>query len=119
PINEGVHKLLSEAACVVVVWTRESVSSQWVHAECEDARKDGRLVPILMDQDAATRPPFNVLSPAELFNWQGDESPAFVHVWTSIQDLVERGGGAARMHGSLAENQWVIQGATEASGQLR
>lgn len=119
PISEEIHKLISEAACVLVVWTNESVSSEWVHAECEAARKDGRLVPILLDRDAAIRPPFNALSHVELFDWAGDESPGFAHIWASVRNLVEQGAGAARMYTPLAENPWVIQSAADASGRLR
>ena len=119
PISQEIHKLLSEAACVLVVWTKHSVSSQWVLGECETARKDGRLVPVVMDEGVEIRPPFNVLSHGELIKWAGDESPAFTRVWNSVRDLIERGGGAARMYGSLAENAWVIQNVESASVQLR
>jgi hypothetical protein len=119
PISQTVAKLLSEAACVLVVWTNHSVSSQWVHGECELARKDGRLVPIRLDGGAEIPPPFNVLKHAELANWTGDESPAFATIWHSVRNLVERGSGAAQPYGALAENVWVIQDAAEASGELR
>jgi hypothetical protein len=119
PINEAVQKLLNEAACVLVVWTKESVSSTWVHGECEIARKDGRLVPVRLDEDADIPVPFNVLNTRGLTNWAGGESPAFTTIWESVVNLVERGGGATQMYGTLAENPWVIQNAAEASGQLR
>src|SRR5947208_53655 len=69
PLSEEIHKLLSEAACVLVVWTQKSVSSPWVHSECETARKDGRLVPVVMEEGAEIRPPFNALSHGELVQW--------------------------------------------------
>jgi hypothetical protein len=118
PISEEIHKLLSEAACVLVIWTQHSVSSQWVHAECEAARQDGRLVPVLMDRGVEIRPPFNVLSNGDLVNWAGDESPSFMRVWDSVRGLIERGGGA-QMYGALADNTWVIENAQNASVQLR
>jgi hypothetical protein len=119
PISEEIYKLLGEAACVLVVWTKNSVSSQWVQAECLDACKDGRLVPVAMDGRLGIRPPFKALSHFELVNWGGDESPAFVQMWDSVRGLIERGSGAGRLHQSLAENTWVIQNATDASRQLR
>jgi hypothetical protein len=119
PVNEWIHKLLSDAACVVVVWTKESVCSTWVHAECTDACKDGRLVPIVLDEGADIRPPFNALNAAELGKWAGDESPEFTRVWQSIRDLVEHGAGAARIPWTLAENPTAIHRASSASGQLR
>lgn len=40
---------LSDARCVVVAWSRNSVNSNWVTEEAEEARKRGVLVPILLD----------------------------------------------------------------------
>jgi hypothetical protein len=119
PLSEWVQKLLSEAACVVVVWTHTSVGSQWVHGECEGARKDGRLVPVAIDANAAIPPPFNALKHAELLNWTGDDGPGFAAIWISILNLLERGGGAPKMYNSLAEIPYIIEDATAASGELR
>jgi hypothetical protein len=80
-ISEEIYKLLSEAACVVVIWTVNSVSSQWIHGECEAARQDGRLVPVVMEQGADVRPPFNALSHVLLDPWHGEETPAFHTLW--------------------------------------
>jgi len=117
PIGETVYKLLSEAACVIVIWTKASVSSQWIHGECESARKDGRLIPILMEEGAEIRAPFNALKHVELTPWAGDESPVFGQLWTAVRDLVERGGGPAWK--SLSENPWVVQNVSNASVELR
>jgi hypothetical protein len=119
PISDAVAKLLSEAACVLVVWSKHSVTSQWVHGESETARKELRLVPVLIDTDAVIPPPFNALKHCDLTGWEGNDSPALVPVWDSILNLIQRGSGAARYYGTLADNPWVIQDATTASTELR
>ena len=82
-VSEAVHRLLAEAACVVVVWTEKSVSSQWIQGECQRALRDGRLVPIKMDPNANIRPPFNSLKhgdlPQQIENGRGHCGQILVH----------------------------------------
>lgn len=112
-ITNEIYKLLSEAACVLVVWTQNSVSSEWVHAECEGARRDGRLVPVRLDREAEIRPPFNIKNTIELADWKGGETPDFQRLFACIHDLAIRGAGAAPY--TLDDNPWVVETATNAS----
>ena len=65
---------------MIVVWTRDSVQSEWVLNEASDARKRDRLVPVLLDP---VTPPleFRHLQVADLSNWQGDsDAPQFTRL---------------------------------------
>ncbi len=64
---------MTAASCVIVVWTRQSVASEWVLNEASDARKRDRLVPVLLDP---VTPPleFRHLQMADLSGWNGDAS---------------------------------------------
>lgn len=117
PINDAIYKLLSEAVCVLVAWTNASVSSEWVKGECEQARKDGRLVPVVMESNSQIQPPFNTRSYADLIGWTGAETPELARLWESVHNLIERGGGAG--YNALSENPWVVENARSASEQLR
>jgi len=43
---------LRDARCVLVAWSRHSISSRWVFEEAEDAQARGVLIPILLDRVA-------------------------------------------------------------------
>ena len=41
---------LREAQCVVVLWSRQSVQSDWVKGEAEIGKERGVLIPVLIDR---------------------------------------------------------------------
>ncbi|NUS31373.1 MAG: toll/interleukin-1 receptor domain-containing protein [Streptomyces sp.] len=63
---------LNTARCVLVLWTRQSILSEWVHREARAARARGALLPVLLEP---------VMAPEELSEvqavtataWLGDE----------------------------------------------
>ena len=69
--HKVIEQALTAASCVIVVWTRQSVASEWVLNEASDARKRDRLVPVLLDP---VTPPleFRHLQAADLSSWHGD-----------------------------------------------
>lgn len=92
--GESFHKVieraLTAAACVIVVWTRNSVASEWVVNEASDARKRSRLVPVLLD---AVTPPleFRHLQAADLREWQGDSSdPELTRLKQAVSAMLRR-----------------------------
>ena len=48
--DEVIEEALTNAKCVIVLWSRESVQSEWVKAEASEAAKRRVLVPILADE---------------------------------------------------------------------
>ncbi|MDH3523410.1 MAG: TIR domain-containing protein [Acidobacteriota bacterium] len=53
--DEVIEKEIKEAACLVVVWSRDSVHSSWVKTEAAEGAKRDILVPVLIDD---VEPPF-------------------------------------------------------------
>jgi len=49
-----IESQLDLARCVVVLWSKASVASRWVRAEATEARKQGKLIPLLVGE---CRPP--------------------------------------------------------------
>ncbi len=89
--NKVIEQALTGATCVIVVWTRESVGSEWVQNEASDARKRDRLVPVLLDPVA---PPleFRHLQAADLSSWQGDPAdPQFTGLRKAVTAMLGRG----------------------------
>jgi hypothetical protein len=78
--HKMIEQALTAAPCVIVVWTRESVQSEWVLNEASEARRRDCLVPVLLDPVA---PPleFRHLQAADLSNWKGDSAdPEFTRL---------------------------------------
>ena len=46
-----IEKVLSEARCVIVVWSRKSVESDWVRAEADDGLERDILISINIESD--------------------------------------------------------------------
>lgn len=83
-----IERELEAAACVIVAWTRTSVDSDWVRAEASEARKRGKLVPVLLD-DVTPPMPFGQIHAADLVDWDEPGHPGFAKL---IADLHARIG---------------------------
>ena len=65
-----IEQALESARCVIVVWSRHAVDSDWVQAEAHEGNRRGVMVPVRIDD---TLPPliFRQVQTAELANWDG------------------------------------------------
>ena len=52
--DREIEKALDEANCIIVVWSEESVESDWVRNEATEGLERGILIPVLIDP---VRPP--------------------------------------------------------------
>lgn len=73
--DEKIQSVLNQAKAVIVVWSKESVKSDWVRAESFIGRDRGVLVPVMI-QPVNIPVPFNVLHTANLAGWHGDRAHA-------------------------------------------
>ena len=69
--DETIENALTSARCVIVLWSKDSVSSRWVKTEAAEGAARGILVPALIDK---VRIPleFKRIEAADLCDWQGD-----------------------------------------------
>jgi hypothetical protein len=69
--SEVIQHQLEHAACVVVLWSRASIASEYVRDEATVAKERAALVPALIDD---VRPPlgFRQRQVANLAGWRGD-----------------------------------------------
>jgi hypothetical protein len=82
--RETIGKELSEARCVIVLWSKTSIESGWVQEEADDAKRRGVLIPIRIDD---IKPPigFRGIQTADLVNWKATRpTPAFERLKTDI-----------------------------------
>lgn len=85
-----IERELDAADCVVVVWSTESVESNWVRNEAAEGLERNILAPILIDD---VRPPlaFRGTQAANLAGWPGSaQEEALVQLRRDVADLVSR-----------------------------
>jgi tetratricopeptide (TPR) repeat protein len=90
--RETIGEELSEARCVIVLWSTASVASDWVQEEADDAKRRGILVPVLVEN---VHPPigFRNIQTADLVNWDPTVSTqAFGILTDGIAALIHLAG---------------------------
>jgi hypothetical protein len=84
---------LVAARAVVVVWSRNSINSDWVQIEATRAKQRGILVPVTMDRLASDDIPleFSLIQSAMLVDWDGkSQNEELDSLVTSVAALVSR-----------------------------
>jgi len=68
--DDALENQLSEAKCVLALWSKSSVQSRWVHAEAGGALRRSAVIPVYLDH---VRPPrgFDHLHGIDLSDWDG------------------------------------------------
>jgi len=75
---------LRSAWCVLVLWSRFSIESDWVIDEAEEAKTEKMLIQVLIDN---VQPPhgFRSIEWADLTSWNGNpNAPEFIQLATGI-----------------------------------
>ena len=86
--DEVIEQALGTAKCVVVIWSKASITSRWVAAEAEEAQRRNVLLPILVDP---VRVPltFRRTHTIDLIDWSGALSdPRFQDLLKAVKTLV-------------------------------
>jgi TIR domain len=86
--REILEAEIQECRSVIVIWTENSVKSEWVHEEAEAGKGRKILIPVLLDRVV---PPFGFRGPqaANLVNWNGDTSSAdFIRLSADIATIL-------------------------------
>lgn len=83
-IDAAIRNELDTAGCVVVVWSRAALESDWVQSEAEQGRMRNVLIPVKLD-DVDPPMPFERIKSALLKNWSGElDHPGFQQLVASI-----------------------------------
>jgi len=87
--SQVIETALGNARCVIVVWSRHSVESDWVQAEASEAHRRGILMPIVID-DASSPLVFRQLHTADFTNWNGAaESAQFKRLAQDVASFID------------------------------
>jgi len=96
--SEVIEERLRSAKAVIVVWSADAISSQWVRAEADVARQAGTLVQVSVD-GVMPPLPFNQIQCADLSGWSGETDGA---AWKKVSDSVATLVGAVKPGGHTA-----------------
>jgi TPR repeat protein len=93
--EDVIAEQLAGARCVIVLWSQQSVRSDWVRDEAGEAKNRGTLVPTLIDD---VTPPFGFrqYQNANLTRWRGDMAdPEFELLLEGVGRLAPKTAPAA------------------------
>lgn len=106
--DQAIQAAINDARCVIVLWSRSSVESQWVRDEADEGRRRQILVPVLIDPvDLPIG--FRRIQTADFSKWSGDaRDPMFGRLVGDVAQIlgekkqaeerpVERGPGSLRV----------------------
>src|ERR1043166_6142695 len=83
-----LEEALGQMRCMVVLWSKNSIESDWVKEEAEEARAVGKLVPVLIER---VKPPvgFRAIQAADLSRWDGSrDAPGARQLIADLKALI-------------------------------
>jgi TolB-like protein len=84
-----IEEEIRAARAVLVCWSQAAIESQWVRAEADVGRSDGKLIQVVIG-DCSIPMPFNQYQSADLRGWHGDAgNPQWRKVLASVAHFKE------------------------------
>ena len=86
--DQVIEEELDSARCVVVLWSEESVQSDWVKEEASEGKRRNILIPVLID-DVTIPLGFKLIQAANLTGWQADTTHSgFTNLLQAVTEIV-------------------------------
>jgi hypothetical protein len=90
--SEVIEQEIGKAGCVVVLWSKHAVRSQWVQNEAREGLNRHVLVPVIGDRDVRLPLEFRHVQAAYLHGWDLDDGRSeYAQLVASIRDVLRRG----------------------------
>ena len=87
-----IEAALKDSRCVIVLWSRDSIESDWVWTEADEGKRRGILVPAMLD-DVDIPFAFRRIHTANLTGWSGGlPSDQFDEVARAVSDVLSNIG---------------------------
>jgi len=86
--RQVIGKEIREAKSIVVVWTEQSVDSDWVQEEAEEGKRRNILFPVALDE---VIPPFGFgsIQAADLVSWDGSpDAPSIKRLMSDLSRVI-------------------------------
>lgn len=117
--DEVIQEALHAAKCVVVLWSKVSVASNWVKTEAAEAASRGVLVPAVVE-NVALPLEFKRIQAAGLTGWNGDPNhPELKSLLNAIERVMrgERSGLGVRPLGQDDAETGLRRGAAKSESE--
>jgi tetratricopeptide (TPR) repeat protein len=86
----AIERQMGIADCIIVLWSKSSVDSEWVRIEAAEGLKRKILIPIIIDDKVDPPLQFRQLQTVSLAHWKGNTaSPQFNLLVRDIKPLVD------------------------------
>lgn len=110
--DQAIERELETARCVVVLWSVNSIASEWVKNEAAAASERGVLVPALID-NVKLPLEFRRKQAADLLGWQGNElHPGFQALCQGVAHAMGGAASAPRprlvVHPATSRRRWAV-----------
>ena len=80
---------LTNAKCVIVIWTQRSVNSEWVKNEASEAAQRNILAPVLLE-DVKIPLAFRRIEAAQLTTWKGEtDHPELEILFSAVRAIID------------------------------
>ena len=86
--RDMIEGALQNMRCMVVLWSANSIKSDWVKEEADEGRSQRKLIPVLIE---SVRPPvgFREIQAADLIHWDGSTAfPGFQQLIADLESML-------------------------------
>ena len=108
PIGKTWRNVLEEALqnmrCMVVLWSANSINSEWVKEEAEEGKTQRKLVPILIE---SVKPPmgFRTIQAADFIGWNGNNNlPGLQQLLADMRKTIQQSPEADKLKEEVTKN---------------
>lgn len=115
--EDEIASVIDQSGAVVVLWSRQSIKSEWVRAEADAARQQKKAFPVIIDDMSPTQMPlmYRGMHAARFEGWKGElDHEGYVELIGSIEDRIGKGRGPR-----LSENEAEARLAETATENVR
>jgi hypothetical protein len=104
---------LARASCVVVLWSRASVESEWVRGKADEARARGILVPVVVDDVVPARE-LEAADALDLSGWGGVyDDPRAARFVAAVRKMTD--GTAGDVQEAAASSESVVKSSSDSA----
>ena len=108
--DQVIEEEIALAKCIVVVWSKESVKSDWVKGEADEGKRRQILAPALID-NVNIPLEFRRIESARLYDWKGDRShPELQLLLAAIGEIIglaPRQATSEKSEGQGESRKWL------------